>query len=504
MYKHFAFGVFPLLLAVSACDDQPVSNMKMMPQDGAVDVCPDTHLTLTFVESPTLGDSGMIRIFDAETSQLVDSLDLSIPAGPTERCTYGPECDYTKVPYDYARTSVPPNRDTRPGTPSGTAEPTHPDYQLTIIGGFTDAFHFYPVIVHDTVATIYPHHNMLEYGHTYHVTVDASVFRFDSLQFDGIKKWTFTIRAKAPEGQVVTVDASGKGDFCTVQGALDYVPDSATQNYYIRIAPGDYEELVYARNKTHVHIQGSGMEQTRVHYANCEVFNPHPLTVKTNEWPGTFPSRRAAFMLDNCHDVTLQDVTIATDMRGQAEGLLLNGERIALRRVHIIGSGDALQANGTIYMEACEMDGGGDTFLGRGSVFAYRCNLRNDGGPFTWVRNTKGHHGDIFVECTFASNNGRLVDLGRCPDNGKQSYPYAEQVLINCRVAPTIPEGWSSIGRPTACFMEYNTRDMSTGEPVDTSRRHRWSRQLTERDSVLVRNYSNPAFVLDGWTPSFE
>lgn len=56
-----------------------------------------------------------------------------------------------------------------------------------------------------------------------------------------------------------------------------------------------------------------------------------------------------------------EDITIATDLKGQAEGLLLNGERIALYRVHIIGSGDALQANGTIYMESCELDGGGDT-----------------------------------------------------------------------------------------------------------------------------------------------
>ena len=66
---------------------------------------------------------------------------------------------------------TPTNKDTRPGTPSGTAEPTPPVYQLTIIGGFTDAFHFYPVIVRDSIATIYLHNNMLEYGHTYYVTM---------------------------------------------------------------------------------------------------------------------------------------------------------------------------------------------------------------------------------------------------------------------------------------------------------------------------------------------
>lgn len=494
----------PLLAAVTACNVNPEPSVKLMPADGALDVCPDTHLTLTFAETPTLGDSGMIRIFDAMTGELVDSIDMSIPPGPTKSRSYGPDCDYTKIPYDYYRTKMPTNRDTRPGTPSGTAEPTPPEYQLNIIGGFTDAFHFYPVIIHDTVAVIYPHNNMLEYGRSYNVHVDASVFHCDSIPFSGVARWEFHTKAAAPKGTRVRVDAAGKGDFCTVQGALDFVPDSAAENYYIDIAPGDYEEIVYARNKTHLHIRGAGMKESRVHYANNEVFNPHPLTVKTNEWPGTFPSRRAAFMLDNCHDVTIQDVTIATDLQGQAEGILLNGERIAMRRVHIIGSGDAIQANGTIYMEECELDGGGDTFLGRGSVFAYRCNLRNDGGPFTWIRNTKGNHGDVFVECTFSTFNGRPVDYGRCPDNGKRAYPDAEQVLINCKVSETIPQGWSAIGRKTARFLEYNTRDIKTGELVNTSKRHRWSRQLTDKDAALIRNYSTPSYVLKGWTPKFE
>lgn len=487
---------------LSSCHEQlPASVKSVFPANGDTSVCPDTRLVLTFHQAPRLGTSGMIRIFDDLTDEPIDSLDLSIPAGPTEPRTYGPECDYAKEPYNYGRAFMPTNRNTRPGTPSGTAEPTPPDYQLNIIGGFTDAFHFYPVILRDSVATIYLHNNVLDYNRQYRVTIDAECFECDDAPFTGAK-WHFRTRPEVPKGYVLRVDASGQGDFCTVQGALDHVPDFSQNDYFISIAPGDYEELVYARNKTHVHLQGSGMELTRIHYANCEVFNPHPLTVKTNEWPGTFPSRRAAFMLDNCADMSLQDMTIATDMRGQAEGLLLNGERLLLRAVHIIGSGDALQANGTIYMEECEMDGGGDTFLGRGSLFAYRCKLRNDGGPFTWIRNTEGVHGDVFVECDFSTFNGRPVDLGRAPNNGKQSYPFAEQVLINCRVENCIPEGWSAIGCKTAFFAEYGTLDLSTGAPADLTKRHPYAHQLREgKDDELIKNYQNPAFVLRGWNP---
>lgn len=491
---------------MAACNQAPPVNAELFPLAGAENVNPDTHLVLTFSEAPVVSDSGMVRIFDAETHELIDSLDLSIPAGPTKSRTYGPECDYTKVPYDYTRDRMPTNKDTRPGTPSGTAEPTPPEYQLNIIGGFTDAFHFYPIITKGNVATIYLHNNMLEYGKEYYVTIDKGVINVPDGSFEGIAKehrWMFETKKEAPVAMdTLVVDATGNGDFNTVQGALDFIPDFSSEQTVILVRPGDYEELVYARNKSNVKIKGAGMDQTKVHYANNEVFNPHPLTVKTNEWPGTFPSRRAAFMLDNCHDVVLEDITIATDLRGQAEGLLLNGDRIALYRVHIIGSGDALQANGTIYMEACEMDGGGDTILGRGSLFAYRSNFRNEGGPFSWVRNTAGHHGDVFVECTFSTSNGRMADYGRTHTNHGTSYPDAEFVLINCKVKNIIPEGWSSIGEKTAKMYEFQTRDMDTDELVDVSKRHAYSKQLDAvKDAAMIADYQNPAFVLKGWMP---
>ena len=494
MKKRFLTSVSALLLTLG------INAQTLFPQNGAKNVCADTHLVLTFAEDAKISGKGMVRVFDVMSGECIDSLDMSIPAGPTKPRTYGPECDYIKVPYDYSRTMMPTNKTVKPGTPSGGAEPTTPEYQLNIIGGFTDAFHFYPIIVKGNVATIYLHNNMLEYGKEYCVTIDGDVFE----NYDGIKDWKFTTKTTAPTGTKLTVNADGTADFCTVQGALDAIPDFSATPYYINIAAGDYEELVYTRNKKNVRITGAGMNKTKVHYANCEVFNPHPLTLKTNEYPGTYPSRRAAFMLDNCEDIIMEDICVATDMRGQAEGLLVNGERIAMRNVHIIGSGDAMQGNGTIYMENCEMDGGGDTFLGRGSIFLYHCNLRNDGGPFTWIRNTEGHHGDIFVECTFSTFNGRKVDFGRAPSNKGKSYPFAEQVMINCKTSESIPEGWSIIGEPTAFFAEFNTCDLVTGKPVDTSRRHKYAHQLNaKKDKKLIRNYTNPAYVLNGWTPKF-
>ena len=60
----------------------------------------------------------------------------------------------------------------------------------------------------------------------------------------------FTTKSDMPElSDTLIVDVAGKGDFNTVQGALDFIPDFNEQQTVILVNPGDYEELVYTRNK---------------------------------------------------------------------------------------------------------------------------------------------------------------------------------------------------------------------------------------------------------------
>ena len=51
-------------------------------------------------------------------------------------------------------------------------------------------------------------------------------------------------------------------------------------------------------------------------------------------------------------------------------------------------------------------------------------------------------------------------------------------------------------------YWEYNSVNLSDGKPVDVSKRAPYSRQLTmENDAETIANYSNPTYVLGGWTP---
>ena len=500
-------GAAALLAALASS----AAAQTLFPANNSKGVNPDVQLKLTFSQPPVVGASGKVRIFDAANDQLVDALDLSIPPGPTERATGAAlSAPYLAFPYPYDRGLVPTNANTKPGTPSACAESTPDTYQLTIIGGFTDGFHFYPIIVSGNTATIQLHHNLLAYGKSYYVLIDAGVLTVGDGGFKGIidkQSWRFATKRKAqaprPGTERITVKADGKGDFNTVQGAIDFVPDHARKRVTIVVHSGVYQEIVYFRNKDNVTFLGDDREKTVVRYANNEVFNPHPVNIRTNELAGTFPSRRAAFAVDNSNDIHILNMTLQTTAPGQAEGLLITGRRNILSNVRVIGAGDALQVNGTAYIVNSIIEGTGDTILGRGAAFFERTTLRST-RVFMWIRNTSANHGNVFKDCTFIGT-AEPTTLARSPKNGASTYPYAEAVLLNCTLKGILPEGWSAADEGGKVrFWEFNSRN-ADGTPVDVSKRSPLSRQLDKsKDAKLISDYSNPAFVLDGWQPRMD
>jgi pectinesterase len=302
------------------------------PADKALNINLDTYLIITFPSAPILGSTGKIRIYDMADNRLVDQLDMSIPAGPIDSTTprSNTKPPYLKVPYEYIPGKF-TNANTKPGTPSGGVLPTTDNYQLTIIGGFTDGFHFYPIIINGNTATIYLHNNVLEYNKTYYVQIDPGVLILKENSFTGItgkNEWVFSTKKLPPpaNSERLVVSADGTGDFNTVQGAIDFIPDYNPKPIIIFIKKGVYEEIVYFRNKTNITILGEDRDKVIVKYANKETFNPHPSNISTNEVEGTFPSRRAAFSVDHSSRIDLVNLTIkTTSERAQAEGLLLNG-----------------------------------------------------------------------------------------------------------------------------------------------------------------------------------
>jgi pectinesterase len=143
-----------------------------------------------------------------------------------------------------------------------------------------------------------------------------------------------------------------------------------------------------------------------------------------------------------------------------------------------------------------------------------------------WIRNTDENHGNVFLNSSFIAREraapaprpqaaipapappaGAPAPAGsvfaRLPNNNGINYPYAEAVLINCRLKGIPAIGWGPIADDTTHLhlWEFNSTDLD-GKPIDTSQRHPVSRQLTAAgDAQTIAHYSKPAYVLGGWNP---
>jgi pectinesterase len=490
-----------LFIATAAASAQAAPT-AFSPANKATRINPDTHLVLTFPTAPTIGKSGLIRVYDSADHHLVDTLDLSIPAGPSPANRVSATPVTQGIPLDALI-------QTSPTTTTPAVRVTPPDlhdYQLTTVGGL-DNFHFYPVIVHGNVAAISLHNHVLRYGHTYVVQIDPAVF--PGFAVGGT--WGFTTKRSAPVANAarVTVAADGSGDFNTVQGALDFVPDHPSKRVTIFIRNGRYEEIVFFQHKSNLTLRGEDRDKVQVGYSDNSAFNP----------PQPGPNRRCAFSVYDSTDIELTNFSVSNYAYGQAEGLLISGARNIVDHMNIKGSGDALNLRGPVYLTDSRIIGDGDTILGVGPAFFRHCEVQSM-GPYMWIRNTDANHGNVFVDCTFRTRERPAAApataaparpvvgavLARLPNNHGLNYPYAEAVLIHCKLIGIPPIGWGPIEADAEHLhlWEYDSTD-ADGQPIDISQRHAASRQLTQpQDAEAIANYSNPPFVLGGWTPKVE
>jgi hypothetical protein len=432
-----------------------ISATSLGPADGTTGICNDTPLSITFDQEPRIGSSGTIGVHRADGS-LADSIDLADP-NSFSRFIGGAQS-----------------------------------------GGMPYAFHYYPIIVTGNTATIYLH-QALDYGQTYYVTMDSGVITdAEGTAFPGISDpstWRFSTKPAGPAAGTtrLSVAADNHGDFCTVQGAIDFVPQNNTQRVVITVRPGTYNEIVYVRsNKPLITVDGEDRAQTVIQYANNANFN-------SGNFRAMFGVDAADFILAN---LTLHNTT--PHGGSQAEAFRGNNQRILLNHVSLMSFQDTLLLQGKGFVNDSYIEGDVDFMWGVGTVFFQNCELKavTSNGYYTMIRNPQGVNGDVFVNCRLTRADDGITGsyLARIDPN---VFPYSQVVYINTAMGAHIqPVGWllnnATCDQATNVqFWEYGSTDLD-GNPLDVGQRLSCSRQLTAEEAA---QWSDPAFVLGGWVP---
>jgi pectin methylesterase-like acyl-CoA thioesterase len=424
------------------------------PRPGASGVCLDARLALAAPGVVALGAAGAIRVIDVE----------------------------------------------KPDTPVDVIEPGTPGYS-DAIGGRTFRL-ANPVAVEEGFVHVRLRTGVLEPNHTYAVTIDEGVF-VDALgrslgALADTSVWRFTTRAPAPAspGELV-VAADGSGDFCSVQGAFDFVPSEPASPVVIHVRRGTYREIVFVENKRNVTLRGEDRRGTLVAFTNNELLqNKQGSKV------------RALVGFENVQDLVIENLTLqnTTPQGGsQAEALRVDpGERVILRNANFLSRQDTLLLTGSVYVSDSYVEGNVDYVWGKGSAYFERVELKTIGRP-GWnvqARNPAERFGYVFVDSTFSADadvSGHLlarIDATR--------FPASHVAYIDCRMAPAVaPTGWEITPPGTKAtggvrFWEYGSLDLD-GKPLDVSKRHPAARRLTKSEAAKMRDKK---YVLGGWDPN--
>ncbi|MBK8807890.1 MAG: Ig-like domain-containing protein [Bacteroidales bacterium] len=425
----------------------------LTPANNATDVCVDMQFKITFSSNPVFQSSGTVKLYESNGA-LISTIDLSkMPIGTPMSATW-------------------------PWTETLNSNTIR--VMRATIDGKTAIFTF-PI-------------NSLVYGKNYYVTVDKAVFsNASSLGFNGISanQWAFKVKTIPASDLNYTVAADGSGDFATLQGAFDFIPNGNTNAAKIYIKNGVYVGLAFTKGRNNVTLQGESLNGVIV-----KGFNNNNLNASTH-WRSVVNIQGNDWFISN---ITFINTT--PNGGTQAEVLKLQGDRDIIVKCEFYSYQDTVLIEGKVYFKDCLLEGDVDFIWGVGTVYFQNCEIRaNDNGGYNvMARNDNTKHGYCFADCKITRKTSVTTSqtLGR---DANTSYPYAEIVYLNCSLDKHITaEGWNIRNEMDASkifFAEYKSVDMS-GNLINTSSRHAKSRQLAANQAAQYRDLN---WFFNGWTP---
>ncbi len=252
----------------------------------------------------------------------------------------------------------------------------------------------------------------------------------------------------------IIVDVNGKGDFKTIQGAINSLPDSSETARTIFIKKGIYSEKLYIE-KPNIIFEGENREATII-----------IASIARDEWRcGHTDDWGVATMNVGANDITLKNLTItnnfgfdfkertiwcASDTTANKEKKLRkDGHQMALRTMNMATrlkaincrfsayGGDTVSPweiyNGMWYFKDCIMEGGVDFYCPRGWAWAENCEFIARTGPAAIWHDGSGNQDSktVLVNCKFKGYDGFL--LGRY-------HREAQFYLINCEFAKNMKD----------------------------------------------------------------
>lgn len=294
--------------------------------------------------------------------------------------------------------------------------------------------------------------------------------------------------------KMVVVDQSGKGNYTSVQAALDAIPEGNSKPWTIFVKRGIYREvLIVDARKNHVRLVGEDKLNTILSYNN------HAGMVT---WEGdtlnTWTCASSFIYGNNFHAENLTFENTAGFSAGQAVAVRIEGTRASFFNCRFIGNQDVLFLSGSgtkQYFRDCYIEGTTDFIFGAATALFMNCQIHSKKNSHITAASTNSiiPYGFVFINCRLTADSLiNKVSLGR------PWTPTACVTYISCWMGKhIIPGGWDNWRNPanelTARFSEFG----STGPGGNLQQRVKWANILLHDDALKY----DMNRILGNWNP---
>lgn len=301
------------------------------------------------------------------------------------------------------------------------------------------------------------------------------------------------------DDRVIVVSKDGKGNFTTIQKAVDAIENGSSQRTKIFIKAGIYKEkIIIPETKGRIILEGEDPEKTLI------TFND--FASKKNQEGKDIGTTGSATVFIYANDFTAKNISFENSAGrvGQAVAVLTTGDRIAFENCRFLGNQDTLYLKGAQdledktkpsrnYFKNCYIEGTTDYIFGAGTAVFEDCTIYSkETASYITAASTpqQNSFGFVFINCNIAGNaKEHSVFLGR------PWRPFAKTVYIKCTLNSTIkPEGWHNWNKPDAEKTAFYAEFHSKGSGANSASRVRWSHQLSQAEA---KEYT-PGNILKG------
>lgn len=292
------------------------------------------------------------------------------------------------------------------------------------------------------------------------------------------------------------VDISGRGDFNTVQAAIDDVPEGNSQWIIIHVRKGVYRERVcIPPNKPYIFLRGSGYGRTAIVSSQSSV---------NNHMSASFVVESPNFIAFGISFKNEAPTGFAHTSQNQSVAALVGADHVAFYQCGFFSTHNTLfDYKGRHYYDNCYIQGSVDIIFGRGQSRFHNCHI------FVIADRRTEVHGSITAHTRHSTeeNSGFVFVKGkiygmRDVHLGRPRGPFSRVVFANTYLSNAIaPQGWTNWSHEGSTETLHHAEYKCHGPGSSFKGRAPWAKQLNDKEAAPFLSID----FIDGkqWLPAW-